>query len=186
MTCIVGLKHGNTIYMGADSAGVDERYLMLSYANKKVFKVGEFVIGYTTSFRFGQVMQYGFNPPMYPEGMDVYEYMVTLFVDALRERLKDAGYAQKKDEVESGGTCLVGYRGRLFLLSEDYQVFEARDEYMAVGCGDEIALGAMYATSGTEPVARILKALEASAKFSAAVLAPFEIMQTESEEADHA
>ena len=53
MTAIAGLVHDGKVYIGGDSAGVAGMDLHLR-SDPKVFTVGEFVIGYTTSFRMGR------------------------------------------------------------------------------------------------------------------------------------
>jgi hypothetical protein len=47
------------------------------------------------------------------------------------------------------GPFLVGVRGCLFEVGEAYQVGELAAGYSAVGCGAEIALGALHATGNT-------------------------------------
>lgn len=178
MTCIAGLVVDGKVYIGGDSAGVANWDLQIR-ADQKVFKNGPFVMGFTSSFRMGQLLRYKLQPPtrFKKDGTlkDIYEYMVTDFIDAVRQCLKDGGYASKENEVEQGGFFLVGYEGRLFMIQSDYQVAEALDGYMAVGCGDMIALGNLYATKGQPPIDRIRSALEAAEHFSAGVRGPFVI-----------
>lgn len=50
MTCIVGLEHNGRVYIGADSAGVSGWDLTVR-ADKKVFRNGSFLFGFTDSFR---------------------------------------------------------------------------------------------------------------------------------------
>jgi hypothetical protein len=102
--------------------------------------------------------------------------MATTFIDAVRDCLKAHGYAKKKEEQESGGTFLVGYRGRLFFIDDDYQVGEAADGYNAVGCGLESANGAMFASPHVPARQRVRTALEAAERFSAGVRGPFNIV----------
>lgn len=177
MTCIVGIAHQGAVYLGGDSAGV--RGLDLSVrADRKVFTNGEFVMGFTTSFRMGQLLQFAFKPPMRHPSEDVMAFMVTKFVDALRDCLKAGGFAARKDEVEGAGSFLVGFSGRLFNIEEDYQVGESACGYHAIGCGDSLALGALYATQTvTDPADRITVALHAAHKHSAGVRAPFHCVQ---------
>lgn len=47
--------------MGCDSAGVGGWHLQLR-ADPKVFHVGHFLIGYTDSFRMGQLLRFGEQP----------------------------------------------------------------------------------------------------------------------------
>ena len=60
----------------------------------KVFKVGNFLIGYTSSFRMGQILRFNFNPLKYvPEiHNDEYEYMCTDFIDEVRVCFREGGY----------------------------------------------------------------------------------------------
>jgi hypothetical protein len=173
MTCIVGLVHDGKVYVGGDSAGVGG-YDLTVRADKKVFRNGEFVMGFTSSFRMGNLLQHALTPPRWHPDDDVHKYMVTDFVDAVRTCLKKGGYATKESEAEVGGTFLVGYAGRLFTIHGDYQVGEGLDGYAACGCGDTIALGSLYTSKGN-PRSRVLTALAAAERFSAGVRAPFHI-----------
>ncbi|WPA89675.1 peptidase HslV family [Moorella phage MTATph1] len=169
--------------MGADSAGVGNYYNLSIRADRKVFKNGPFLMGFTSSFRMGQLLQYSFVPPDHPfnsDGapMDTHKYMATVFIDAVRDCLKNGGFAAKYNEKEEGGTFLVGYRGRLFYVLDDYQVGEPVDNFFAVGCGASFALGSLYSTLNEPPEQRIYKALEAAEHFSAGVRRPFVILRS--------
>lgn len=173
MTAIVGLVHEGTVYIGGDSAGVSG-YSMTVRADAKVFTVGPYLLGFTTSFRMGQLIRYALDPPT-PDGSDLDRFMSTTFVDAVRACLKAGGWAKKDNDREEGGTFLVGVAGRLFTIEDDYQVGASADGYAAVGCGSEIALGALFATARTRmaPERRIVVALQAAERFSAGVRGPF-------------
>ena len=171
MTCIVGLVEKGNVYIGGDSAGVGG-YSLTVRADRKVFRNGDFVMGFTTSFRMGQLLHHAFSPPKRHPDTDVDRFMVTDFIDGVRRCLKDGGYAEKHNDAESGGVFLVGYAGRLFRVDNDYQVGEAADGYDAVGCGEDIARGALFASTG-KSLDRLRAALEASERFSAGVRGPF-------------
>ena len=172
MTCIVGIEDHGRVHLGADSAGVSG-YALTVRADQKVFTTGKFVMGFTTSFRMGQLLRYCFTVAAAPEDMDDVEYMSTCFVDAVRSCLKTGGYARSSDGRESGGCFLVGYRGRLYVVDSDYQVGLPADGYAAVGCGADIALGALYASRGMDVAERIEVALDAAERFSGGVRGPF-------------
>ena len=163
--------------MGADSAGVSG-YQLQTRTDAKVFQRGDMVIGFTSSFRMGQLLHYAFTPPPRAQGVDLHRYMVVDFIDAVRECLRDGGYARKEDEQEQGGNFLVGYAGQLFVIEHDYQVGIMAAGYAAVGSGEQVALGTLYATRGRAPQKRILLALEAAAHFNAAVRGPFTVLST--------
>ena len=174
MTCIVGLVDGDRVWMGGDSAGVNGLDITVR-ADTKVFRNGEMLIGFTSSFRMGQLLHYRLEPPHRDPEADVFRYMVVDFVDAVRNCLKDGGYAHRSNDVETGGTFMVGYEGRLFSVQSDYQVGEAVRGYHAIGCGADYALGSLASTEGLPAEERVRKALEVAELFSGGVRAPFTI-----------
>lgn len=171
MTCIVGLVDKGAVYIGGDSAGV-AGYSLSVRADAKVWASGGMVFGFTSSFRMGQLLRYKLSPParLVDQGTD--EYLAGPWIDAVRDCLKAGGYASTDDGQEVGGQFLVGYEGRLFEISSDYQVGEPIDPYAAVGCGHDLAKGSLFSTEG-DPTDRVLLALEAAERFSAGVRAPF-------------
>lgn len=180
MTCIVGLISKGKVYIGGDSAAVGGLSIS-SRKDTKVFKNGEFMFGFTSSFRMGQLLRFSFTAPDHPARMGDEEFMMTRFVNAVRECLKAGGYARAVNGEEEGGTFIVGYRGKMYLIYSDYQVGIPSEEYAAVGCGQDLALGALFASSvsNLEPEARINLALGAAEAFSAGVRPPFNIISSE-------
>jgi ATP-dependent protease HslVU (ClpYQ) peptidase subunit len=175
VTCIAGLVEDGAVYIGGDSAGVANMCLQVR-ADAKVFRNGPFLMGFTSSFRMGQLLRYSLAPPNHPDGMEIEAYMVTRFIDAVRQCLKEGGCARKDDDVEEGGTFLVGYRGELFMVEDDYQVGRMVDKIAAVGCAQDVALGALHVLRGDDrlaPETKVLRALEAAERWSAGVRAPF-------------
>ncbi len=174
MTCIIGLVEKKTVFMGADSAGVAGLDIC-TRKDPKIFLNGEFLIGYTTSFRMGQILRYSFNPPKPRESIGSYEYMCTEFIDTLIASLKDKGFAKVDNNRITGGQFLVGYRGSLFEIDSDFQVGEVLKNYVSVGCGYAYAFGSMYATEKTSmsPEKRLDLALRAAQEFSGGVREPF-------------
>ena len=68
MTVIVGLQHNGAVYIGGDSAGIAGYDLMIRH-DEKVFVNQQFIMGYTTSFRMGQILRYSFKPPVQQKSM---------------------------------------------------------------------------------------------------------------------
>lgn len=174
MTCIVGLVHRGGVYIGGDSAGISGFHLTVR-ADEKVFRVGEFTLGFTSSFRMGQLLRYKLTLSAVPRRQSLHRYMSTVFVDSVRECLKAGGFLTVSNGVESGGDFLVGIRGQLFEVCSDFQVGQNSDRMAAVGCGREIALGSLYSTTGN-PVERLTTALKAAERFSAGVRRPFLVL----------
>jgi ATP-dependent protease HslVU (ClpYQ) peptidase subunit len=176
VTAVVGLEHDGKVYIGADSAGT-AGWSQTVRADEKVFINGPFVIGFTTSFRMGQLLRYKLNvAEQAPSQTDNYRYMSTWFIDAVRTCLKDGGFAKINNGVEQGGTFLVGYRGALYCVGSDFQVGRSVEGFDAVGCGAELALGALAASALKDPTRRAEQALEVAARFSAGVAGPFKVV----------
>jgi ATP-dependent protease HslVU (ClpYQ) peptidase subunit len=184
MTCVVALRHEDVIYMGCDSAGVGG-YSRSNRLDPKIYRVGEkMLIGFTSSFRMGQLLGYSLVLPHHHADVPVEKYMATTFINTVRECLKTGGYAEVDKGKETGGHFLVAYQGRIFGVQSDFQVAENAEPYNAVGCGEDLALGSLFTSergvhgAGTHAdiaKRRVQLALEAAAAFSAGVYPPFRI-----------
>lgn len=178
MTSIAAIvDEDGTVWVGGDSAGVSSRYSLEVRNDPKVFINGPFIVGFTTSFRMGQLLHYSFVPPKHPKKMDIDSYMNTIFIDAVRKCMKAGGYSSVNNNTEEGGCFIVGYRGRLFIIDNDFQVGMPHAPYTAVGCGHDLCKGSLHATQGTniESQTRVRMALEAAEQFSGGVRRPFVI-----------
>ena len=183
MTCIAGFIKDGTVWMGADSLAVRPNTGSAQIrADNKMFINGHFLIGFTDSYRMGQLLQYSFIPPDRPLGMDAHQYMATWFINKVRKCLDLGGYASKSDGVEEGGEFMVGYMGRIFMICGNYQVAESADCFNAIGCGAQVALGALSVPmKDRSPGQRILYALKAAADYTSGVRGPFHILSIPSE-----
>jgi len=173
MTCIVGLVDKDKVYIGGDSAASSGFQISIR-KDPKVFKVGEFIFGCEGSFRMIQLLKYSFIPPRI-KYKDISKYLCTEFADEIKKLMKEG---MSENEGSKFGSFLIGYKNRLFEFDDDLQLGENLNGMEAIGCGGDIALGALFATVGNLPEARIKKALEASASFSTGVAAPFHVIST--------
>lgn len=174
MTCIVGIGDGERVWIGADSAGVADHDMAVR-RDPKVFSNKHVLIGFTSSFRMGQALMFGWEPPALNADADPFAWMCTGFVDSVRARLGDAGFRRKENEVESGGAFLVGVAGRLFMVDTDFQVEERLGCYNACGSGAPYALGALhFITKGNvDPSLALEAALHAASRHCSSVRKPF-------------
>lgn len=176
MTCIVGLVRDGRVYMGGDSAAVDESHRM-QVTEPKVFRHGPMIIGDAGAFRAGQVLRYclkagelngwGHGDPL--------AWLVEVFIPPLRQVLEDHG-------VEKDQRCdmLVGLRGRLFQIDEEFQVLESAESFAAIGSGRDYALGALCALGDWhDPEFNVKRALEVSEQWCSSVKGPwtFEVLE---------
>lgn len=173
MTCIVGVEHAGGVIIGGDSAGTAGTSMTIR-ADQKVFRNGPYLFGFTSSFRMGQLLRHALKPPA-PPSRDIDAFMVTTFIDSVRDALKEGGYVSTQNGVETSGTFMVGVIGKLFTIHSDNQVSRSRSGYDAIGCGDNLALGSMHTTRALHlaPRQRIRLALMAASEHNAAVAAPF-------------
>lgn len=180
MTCIVGVEHGGRVWIGGDSRG-SAGYAITSRSDAKVFHNGPYVLGFTTSYRMGQLLRWKFEPPepgFVKKFADLERFMCTDFIDAVRTCMTEGGYMRKKEEVEVGGAFLVGIGGFLFEVDSDFQVGHTFDGYLAVGSGAAVALGSLHTTQGRNPKYRINTALTAAEHHNSGVAGPFVVEAT--------
>ena len=178
MTCVVGtVDESGRVHLGADSSAVDDNQIT-SHVMPKVFKLGEFGIGYCHSFRLGQIIEYSFTPPPLPKKANENEllhYMIKEFIPTLRTELEIQQYPLHDDE-KTDWSLLVGIRGHLFTIEPDYHLGYDDENYAAIGAGAEYALGAMFASdySGSDLVSVGLMAADA---FCPYVTKPFHFIE---------
>ena len=181
MTCIVGLVDDDVTYLGGDAAASrDGGWTQTIIANPKIFTIGngEFLLGVAGLPRLAQLMQYAFYPPAHDERlMTPTQYMVTAFVDAMRQAVWAGGI----EIVHSGqevvnGHLLIAYRGGLFVVDEAFDIEEAAAPFHAIGSGAQAALGALYATQGRDSFERVTCALDAAEHINTTVRRPFRVL----------
>lgn len=178
MTCIVAVKGVDSIVMGGDSAGVSGYDIALR-KDPKVFEIGQFVIGFTSSFRIGQVLM-DLKVPKQKGNQTDHQYMRTTFVKAVRTALEESGCLKSDHEVKSGGCFLVIYKKEIYRIEEDFQVEVRHDTFNACGCGESYAIGALAATDkhvlSEHPDVAVEIALSVAARYSGGVAAPWTII----------
>ena len=179
MTCIIGMAKDGKVYMGGDSMASAGHNVRIQ-REKKVFPVGEFLIGTSGSIRGANLLKHKFSVPV-NNGKDDFKYMVTEFVPAVRELFKDGGLSKIDNNVEEAEShLLVGYRGVIYNFFGDFQIDVYEEEFTATGCGKYYALGAMEGLGyniDREPKETIIKALEIVGKYDAYVGAPYYVLE---------
>lgn len=172
MTVVVGVIDGGQVHLGADSAATGRASQNIRL-DSKVFRNGPYVMGFTGSYRMGQLLNYKLRILETPDEADLHRFMATTFIDAVRQTLKDGGYATEKDGEERGGNFIVGVAGNLFEIQSDYQVSHQHGDFTAVGSGEDLALGSLASTGGQLVSSRIDQALSAACRFNSTCREPF-------------
>ena len=179
MTCIVGFMEKDKVYIGGDSAGVAGLDVTVR-GDEKVFVNGEFIFGFTSSFRMGNILRYNFIPPMRKEGLTDLEFLHGDFIDGIMAILAKKKFAKVENNEAIGGAFLFGYRGKLYFIDSDFQLGTSLDNYDAIGCGGNYAKGALSAlecAKGFTPKDKILIALQSAVKHSGGVRPPFHVVE---------
>ncbi|ATN93501.1 hypothetical protein [Pseudoalteromonas phage J2-1_QLiu-2017] len=182
MTCIVAIKEENgTVWMGGDLLG-SNGFTKRQYPTSKVFRNGDFLIGFTSSFRMGQILEHNWTPPPMVVGQPVEEYFRLDVIESIRATFEHFGYGTRDGLEDIGGNFLIAYQGRLFEMQCNYSVLEIED-FVSVGSGQYHAEGCLYATLGSDmhPVARIEQAIEAAAEFTTSVSADCTVLCSDPE-----
>lgn len=178
MTCIVAIKHKDSVLVGGDSAACRQDEITI-VSEPKVFKNGQFVIGYTGSFRIGQLLQYSFKPPRLNNNENIREFMINKFVSRLQVCLRE-NEAIKPTSVQTSCEFIVAVKNEIYTVGVDYSVTGVASEFAAVGSGALYALGSLYSTSHLKPSDRATVALKCASHFSPWVREPFTFISTKS------
>ena len=167
MTVIVGYIHKGTVWMGGDAAihSGDDKVV---YANTdpKVFIKGPYIIGYSGDLRIGQILHYVWKEPTLKKYAKTLPHMCSDFAASLKKAFDSS--------TDPDLDILVGFRGRLFMVDNDFSVVEQPGDFAAVGCGSDFAVGSLLTQdSKVHPEKKVKKALEVSAIGTPFVLPPW-------------
>lgn len=176
MTCIVGVEHDGCVTIGVDSLASTED-IAVQRADPKLFTVGPYLIGSSGSVRTTQLLQHSFKPGR-PDVNNLHRFMVTSFVDALRDCLSEGDALRYENQVATmPGSFLVGVAGSVYSIECDLQVGRLAYGYNTVGSGEPFALGSLHTTAAMNisPARRIRLALAAAAEHNPYVRAPFTV-----------
>ena len=172
MTCIVGLTHKGTIYMGGDSAAVSGSKLEVLQV-EKVFRKRGLLIGGSGSFRVMNLIRHSLELPEYDSRADPERWLVNVFASYVRKCLLLAGSVNKDKTDDIDANVLIGIKGHLFTMEGDLNITQNREPFAAIGTGADVAMGAMFASKERVPQVRIRLALKAAERFTTNVRAPF-------------
>jgi len=145
MTCIVAFKteEGHSIIAGDYMASNGHHFNKV--ANSKVFNKSEScAIGYTSSFRMGQILEHYWTLPPRVEGQTAENFVNVTLVESIRAIFKTYGYGTKDGLEDLGGTFILLYEDRIYCMQFNYSLLDYDSEIIAIGSGTDAALGAIY------------------------------------------
>lgn len=145
MTCIVAFKteEGHSVIAGDYMASNGHNFHKV--ANSKVFsKSDKCAVGYTSSFRMGQILEHYWTLPPRTEGQELENYINVTVIESLRATFKTYGYGMKNGLEDLGGNFLLLYGERIYEVQYNYSVLDYDLEVIAVGSGSDAAQAALY------------------------------------------
>ena len=178
MTVIVGIAEEGSVLLGCDSAGASPQQTEIySIKNTKIFKAGPYALGFTTSYRLGQILRYETELPAPPPQENLDRFMATAFVESIRRTLETHSFSRGLGD---HGSILVGVHGQLFTVGAEFQVLSEATSYAVVGSGRHAAYGALFALEGSKNTLRqkVEIALQAAQNFTTTVREPFHFITT--------
>lgn len=172
MTTIVGLCKNGTVILGADSQVTDGDRRNNSLIMEKITKNNGYLIAGSGDSTPCDILQHIFKPPVptVAERKNMYKFMITKFVPAMREALDDNGWKPTPND-DSGFSMLIAYDGELFDIGDDFSVLLNDTGIYGVGNGFKYAIGALSVGASVE------KALEIAADNDIYTSGPFQIVK---------
>lgn len=144
MTCIIATINNGKVHMLGDRLGSNGFTKEIYLKNDKVFKVEDFIIGYTTSFRMGQILQYSWQPPKHSKDDSDDEYFYKHVISSLKKTFAANDFGHKDKTEFNGGNFLIGWKGRIFEIQDNLSALEYSN-HASVGSGCYHAVAAMQA-----------------------------------------
>lgn len=142
MTCIVGYIHNGKVCIAGDKLASNWATKQI-HEQSKVFAKGDVVFGYTSSFRFGQLIEYHLDKFIYDSTKEI-DYIIKVVIVKIKAVLKEYEYSEKEC-----GVALVAINDKLFVLQSDFSVLDI-NKYASVGSGEYFALGSIYSSINTK------------------------------------
>lgn len=172
MTTIVGLCKNGQVILGADSQVTDGDRIINSLVMEKITKNNGYLIAGSGDSTPCDILQHIFKPPVptIAERKNLYKFMITKFVPAMRETLEDNGWKQIPGD-DSGFSMLIAYDGELFDIGDDFSVLLSDTGIYGVGNGSKYAIGALSVGASME------EALTVAADNDIYTSGPFQIVK---------
>lgn len=167
MTCIIGLKHKDKVYIASDSQSTSGHVYYTGCKHKKVFRNEDFIFANTGIANVSELMEYSFQVPRIKEKQTIENFIYETFAIAVKDFLSERGIVEISNNVVSfENLFLFSYGKRLFKMTTNLCILEY-DDFVASGTGSHFALGSLYTTKNLdmEPEERIELAIDAAGTY---------------------
>lgn len=158
MTCIIAHTDGVSSFLAGDKLG-SNGFTKTVQTEPKVFEK-EFIklhddgltrtkevmaLGYTTSFRMGQLLNYNLNLPEQDASQTFSQYLVLKVIPIIRQMFKEEWGARDASQDVGGGQFIILHNHTIYEVQEDFSVLQPKTRITAVGSGTYHAIAAMQA-----------------------------------------
>ncbi|EPE1232315.1 TPA: hypothetical protein NV937_000781 [Escherichia coli] len=158
MTCIIAHTNGTSSFIAGDKLG-SNGFTKAVQTEPKVFEK-EFIklnedglsrtkevmaLGYTTSFRMGQLLNYNLTLPEQVAGETFSQYLVLKVIPIIRQMFKDEWGARDASQDVGGGQFIILHNHTIYEVQEDFSVLQPKTQITAVGSGTYHAIASMSA-----------------------------------------
>lgn len=158
MTCIIAHTNGTSSFIAGDKLG-SNGFTKAVQTEPKVFEK-EFIklnedgltrtkevmaLGYTTSFRMGQLLNYNLTLPEHVAGETFSQYLVLKVIPIIRQMFKDEWGARDASQDVGGGQFIILHNHTIYEVQEDFSVLQPKTQITAVGSGTYHAIASMSA-----------------------------------------
>lgn len=166
MTCIAAFKHPSGAVHLASDRQMTIGWTKADLLTPKIFQKGKFAYGVSGYARIGDILQHVFHEPPRMADQTTLSYLSGSWVNAWRQCLQDCGVKQitHNEDIQNSSVLMV-YEGRIFMISSNFSVSES-PKYMAIGSGNEAALGAFFAVCDYAPDTAAFIAVSAAIEHS--------------------
>jgi len=175
MTCILGLKSNDIIYMAGDrSISVGSRQITSSYP--KVQRLGdEAVIGMAGSSKTIAVIETMFEMPEIDPDVEINLAVRQHLIPAFRTAVAAGNALGEDDDCDTDVEILMGWRGELVYIMHLIDHVVIQEDVFCVGIFDSAHV-VLSVTSG-KPENRLIKTLKACAKeMPGGISGPFDVV----------
>lgn len=139
MTCIMAIETSDdNVVLAGDYLG-SNGFTKAIFAGSKIFKHSNMMFGYTSTFRFGQIIECLLDDnTLYPPSNkdETYTWLVRNFIPKLKDTLKDEDY-------NTGGNAIIVVNAQVWEVQPDFSVLRAESGVNAVGSGEYHAISSM-------------------------------------------
>lgn len=177
MTCVVGLRTDEGVWLGSDGRATTGDRIIDMIPEKlfayRIYDLNDQIhplrVGVAGNAAYYQQLRGAFLPPHDETSGDAWQYLFQFF-DAAKLLLRDVD-----------ATAVIAYRGHLFHIDPDQTVLPI-EKQTAIGTGGSYALGSLATTAALDwsPHRRVIAALSAAAECSSSCAPPFQVWEPNS------